>query len=172
VEACTRIPGLVREHRADKANDDIRNSALTKGCVLKTRRIPRTLSALLLVELSIQGFYWIFATLAHAQNKSWCSRTNPDTRVPVFMLRLSQLENLATLWDTVASVVLVVQQYDRSVLGSGCPGSKDLGQRLLNFNMTRKSSPCIIWVWSTPNLSILNVPRRLGAKIHIFRCKL
>jgi len=77
----TRIPGLVREHRADKANDDIRNSALTKGCVLKTRRIPRTLSALLLVELSIQGFYWIFATLAHAQNKSWCSRTNPDTRV-------------------------------------------------------------------------------------------
>jgi len=77
----TRIPGLVREHRADKANDDIRNSARTKGCVLKTRRIPRTLSALLLVELSIQGFYWIFATLAHAQNKSWCSRTNPDTRV-------------------------------------------------------------------------------------------
>ena len=78
---CTRIPGLVREHRADKANDDIRNSARTKGCVLKNRRIPRTLSALLLVELSIQGFYWIFATLAHAQNKSWCSRTNPDTRV-------------------------------------------------------------------------------------------
>ena len=77
----TRIPGLVREHRADKANDDIRNSARTKGCVLKTRRIPRTLSALLLVEQSIQGFYWIFATLAHAQNKSWCSRTNPDTRV-------------------------------------------------------------------------------------------
>ena len=77
----TRIPGLVREHRADKANDDIRNSARTKGCVLKTSRIPRTLSALLLVELSIQGFYWIFATLAHAQNKSWCSRTNPDTRV-------------------------------------------------------------------------------------------
>jgi len=54
---CTRIPGLVREHRADKAYDDIRNSARTKGCVLKTRRIPRTLSALLLVELSIQGFY-------------------------------------------------------------------------------------------------------------------
>jgi len=79
----TRIPGLVREHRADKAKDDIRNSARTKGCVLKTRRIPRTLSALLLVELSIQGFYWIFATLAHAQNKSWCSRTNPDTRVLV-----------------------------------------------------------------------------------------
>ena len=78
---CTRIPGLVREHRADKAKDDIRNSARTKGCVLKTRRIPRTLSALLLVEQSIQGFYWIFATLAHAQNKSWCSRTNPDTRV-------------------------------------------------------------------------------------------
>jgi len=81
----TRIPGLVREHRADKANDDIRNSARTKGCVLKTRRIPRTLSALLLVEQSIQGFYWIFATLAHAQNKSWCSRTNPDTRVPTLV---------------------------------------------------------------------------------------
>jgi len=56
--------------------------------VLKTRRIPRTLSALLLVELSIQGFYWIFATLAHAQNKSWCSRTNPDTRVPHFLVKL------------------------------------------------------------------------------------
>ena len=56
----TRIPGLVREHRADKANDDIGNSARTKGCGLKTRRIPRTLSALLLVELSIHGFYWIF----------------------------------------------------------------------------------------------------------------
>jgi len=79
---CTRVPGLVREHRADKANDDIGNSARTKGCVLKTRRIPRTLSALLLVELSIHGFYWIFATLTHAQNKSWCSRTNPGTRVP------------------------------------------------------------------------------------------
>jgi len=53
----TRIPGLVREHRADKANDDIGNSARTKGCGLKTRRIPRTLSALLLVELSIHSFY-------------------------------------------------------------------------------------------------------------------
>ena len=31
----TRIPGLVREHRADKANDDIGNSARTKGCGLK-----------------------------------------------------------------------------------------------------------------------------------------
>ena len=52
-----RIPGLVREHRDDKANDDIGNSARTKGCGLKTRRIPRTLSALLLVELSIHSFY-------------------------------------------------------------------------------------------------------------------
>ena len=77
----TRIPGLVREHRADKANDDIGNSARTKGCGLKTRRIPPTLSALLLVELSIHGFYWVFATLAHAQNKSGCSRTNPGIRV-------------------------------------------------------------------------------------------
>jgi len=77
----TRIPGLVREHRADKANDDIGDSVCTKGCGLKTRRIPRTLSDLLLVELSIHGFYWIFATLAHAQNKSWCSRTNPGIRV-------------------------------------------------------------------------------------------
>jgi len=33
--ASTRIPGLVREHRADKANDDIGNSARTKGCGLK-----------------------------------------------------------------------------------------------------------------------------------------
>ena len=49
--------------------------------MLKTRRIPRTLSALLLAEASIHGFYWIFATLAHAHNKSWRSRTNPDTRV-------------------------------------------------------------------------------------------
>jgi len=79
----TRIPGLVREHRADKANDDIGNSARTKGCGLKTRRIPRTLSDLLLVELSIHGFYWIFATLAHTQNKFWCSRTNPGIRVHV-----------------------------------------------------------------------------------------
>jgi len=78
---CTPIPGLVREHRADKANDDIGNSARTKGCGLKTRRIPRTLSTLLLVELSIHGFYWIFATLAHTQNKSCCSRTNPGIRV-------------------------------------------------------------------------------------------
>ena len=50
--------------------------------MLKTRKIPRTISALLLVELSIHGFYWIFATLTHAQNKSWRSWTNPDTRVP------------------------------------------------------------------------------------------
>jgi len=44
------VPGLVREHQADKAMDDIRNSARTSGHVLKTRSIPRTLSALLLVE--------------------------------------------------------------------------------------------------------------------------
>jgi len=87
LRASTRIPGLVREHRADKANDDIGNSARTKGCGLKTRRIPRTLSALLLVELSIHGFYWIFATLAHAQNKSWCSRTDPGIRVPYSLVQ-------------------------------------------------------------------------------------
>jgi len=51
-----RIPGLVREHQGDKALDDIRNSARTSEHVLKTRRIPRTLCALLLVERSIQWF--------------------------------------------------------------------------------------------------------------------
>ena len=60
LKSATRIPGLVHEHRTDKANDDIGNSARTKGSGLKTSRIPRTLSALLLVELSIHGFYWIF----------------------------------------------------------------------------------------------------------------
>jgi len=69
--------------------------------VLKTRRIPRTLSALLLVELSIQGFYWIFATLAHTQNKSWCSRTNPDTRVPTTWGQ-SQFSK-GTVWPATAS---------------------------------------------------------------------
>jgi len=51
----TGMPGPVREHRADKAKEDIGNSARTKGCVLKTRRIPGAPSALLLVELFING---------------------------------------------------------------------------------------------------------------------
>jgi len=79
--------------------------------VLKTRRIPRTLSALLLVELSIQGFYWIFATLAHAQNKSWCSRTNPDTRVYAVVLALivSYLPFLnLTISHSISDTALVI----------------------------------------------------------------
>ena len=49
--------------------------------VLETRKIPRTISALLLAELSIRGFLFdtVFATLAGS--KPWRSRTNPDTRV-------------------------------------------------------------------------------------------
>ena len=81
---CTRIPGLVREHRADKANDDIGNSARTKGCVENQKNSSNAFCfTTVLVELSIYGFYWIFATLAHAQNESCCSRTNPGIRVRV-----------------------------------------------------------------------------------------
>jgi len=107
--ARTRIPGLVREHRADKANDDIVNSARTKGCGLKTRRIPRTLSALqvLLVELSIHGFYWIFATLAHAQNKSWYPSADRGALLTVFENLLSFFGKAQTLRQITAKTGLI-----------------------------------------------------------------
>ena len=78
----TRIPGLVREHQGWRSSDDIGNSGSANGGMLKTRKIPRTISVLLLVELSIQRVsYSIFATSVHARSKPWRSRTNPDTRV-------------------------------------------------------------------------------------------
>ena len=52
----TRIPGLVREHQGWRSSDDIGNSVRANESMLKTRKIPRTISALLLVELSIQEF--------------------------------------------------------------------------------------------------------------------
>ena len=47
---------LVREHQGWRSSDDIGNSVRANGSMLKTRKIPRTISALLLVELSIQEF--------------------------------------------------------------------------------------------------------------------
>ena len=48
--------------------------------MVKTRKIPRGISALLLVEHLFEGFCSVFATLVHGENKPWRLRTNPDTR--------------------------------------------------------------------------------------------